>query len=190
MRCRHAGLGLAVVLAAGSAALAQGTSPARETPAAREQARLCERRNLAAGVEACRSALALGIGPERRAALREQLARHLVALEDWDALADHFRESVSLEPLDALAWQRLGLTLLFALHQTKEAVSALEQAVRLAPADAEARVALAQALATASRTGEAAAAFEEALRLDPQVLASRPAARAAFEAVRGGAGWP
>ena len=113
-----------------------------------------------------------------------------MALEDWDALADHFRESVSLEPLNALAWQRLGLTLLFALHQTQEAVSALEQAVRLAPADAEAQLALAQALAAAARPGEARAAFEAALRLDPQVLASRPAARAAFEAVRGGASWP
>jgi tetratricopeptide (TPR) repeat protein len=190
VRCRNACLGLALALAATAAAHAQGSSGTPESPAAREQARLCERRNLAAGAEACRSALALGIGPERRAALREQLARHLVALEDWDALADHFRQTVSLEPLNALAWQRLGLTLLFALGQVQEAVSALEQAVRLAPADAEGRVALAQALAAASRAGEAAAAFEEALRLDPQVLASRPAARAAYEAARGGAGWP
>jgi tetratricopeptide (TPR) repeat protein len=190
VRCRNGCLGLVLALAASSAALAQGKAPARESPAAREQARLCERLNLAAGAEACRSALVLGIGPERRAAIREQLARHLVALEDWDALADHFRESVRLEPLNALAWQRLGLTLLFALHQPQEAVSALEQAVRLAPADAEAQLALAQALTAAARPGEARAAFEAALRLDPQVLASRPAARAAFEAARAGASWP
>lgn len=190
MRCRYACLGLALALSASQEALAQAASPALETPAAREQARLCERLSLAAGAEACRSALALGIRSERRPALREQLGRHLVALEDWDALADHFREGVRLEPQGALAWQRLGLTLLFALHQVPEAVSALEQAVRLVPGDAEARVGLAQALAAAGRATDSAAAFEAALRLDPRVLDPRPAARAAFEAARGGASWP
>jgi tetratricopeptide (TPR) repeat protein len=188
--CRNTCLGLALALSASQEALAQAASPVLETPAAREQARLCERLNLAAGAEACRSALALGIRPERRAALRDQLARHLVALEDWDALADHFREGVRLEPQDALAWKRLGLTLLFALHQVPEALSSLDQAVRLAPGDAEARVGLAQALAAAARPVEAKAAFEEALRLDPRVLDPRPAARAAFEAARSGASWP
>ena len=177
-------------MAVASTALAQSPSPAGEPAAAREQARLCERLNLAAGAAACRSALALGIGPERRAALREQLARHIVALEDWDALAEHFREDVRLEPQSALGWQRLGLTLLFALHETQAALGALEQAVRLAPEDAEAHVGLAQALAAAARPVEAKAAFEAALRLDPLVLDGRPAARAAFEAARGGASWP
>lgn len=161
-----------------------------ETAAAREQARLCERLNLAAGAAACRSALELGIGPARRAALRDQLARHLVALEDWDALADHFREGVRLEPQSALAWQRLGLTLLFALHQPVEAASALAEAVRLSPADAEARLGLAQALVATGRAAEAAEAFAQALRQDPQALEGRPAARAAFEAVRRGESWP
>jgi len=181
---------LALALAVSTVARAEPPAPARESAAAREQARLCERLNLAAGAEACRSALALGIGPGRRAALREQLARHLVALEDWDALADHFRDGVRLEPQDALGWQRLGLTLLFALHQAKEALGALEEAVRLAPADAEARLGLAQGLAADGRTGESAATFEAALRLDPTVLDGRPAARAAFEAARAGASWP
>jgi tetratricopeptide (TPR) repeat protein len=181
------GLAIALSLALGTKARAQA---APESAAAREQARLCERRNLAAGAEACRAALALGIGPERRAAVRAQLARHLVALEDWDALAEHFREAVGLEPRDALGWQRLGLTLLFALHQPKQAVSALEEAVRLAPADADARLGLAQALAADGRVAESAAAFEAALRLDPAVLDGRPAARASYEAARAGASWP
>jgi len=171
-------------------ALTPPATAAEETAAAREQARLCERLNLVAGVDACRSALALGIGPERRAALRDRLARELVALEDWDALADHFREGVTLEPQNALAWQRLGLTLLFALHQAPEAVSALEEAVRLAPGDAEARVGLAQALVVAGRRAEAVTAFEAALGLSPQVLEGRPAASAALEAARRGADWP
>jgi hypothetical protein len=42
----------------------------------------------------------------------------------------------------------------------------------------------------AARPVEAKAAFETALRLDSLVLEGRPAARAAFEAARGGAGWP
>jgi tetratricopeptide (TPR) repeat protein len=169
---------------------AHAPAAAAETAEAREQARLCERRALAPGVEACRAALALGIGPQRRAAIREQLARHLVALEDWDALAELYREGVRLEPLSGVAWQRLGLTLLFALAQPAEAVSALEEAVKLAPQDAEARLGLAQALVAAGRTSEAAAAFEAALRLDPGALEGRPAARAALEAVRRGAAWP
>ena len=188
MRCIHALVGLA--LAVTSPGLAENAAPPAEPATAREQARLCERQNLAAGAAACRAALALGIGPQRRGPVREQLARHLVALEDWDALADHFRESVRLAPQDALAWQRLGLTLLFALHQPTEASSALAEAVRLAPADADARAGLAQALAVAGRSSEAIAAFETALQLDPLVLDGRPAARAALEAARRGAGWP
>lgn len=181
---------LSCLLLAASAPGAQDPPAPPETAAARAQARLCERLERASGADACRSALALGIAPERRAALREQLARHLVALEDWAALADHFREGVRLSPDDARGWRRLGLTLLFTLQQTKEAQSALEEAVRLAPADAEARLGLAQALAAAARPGEARAAFEEALRLSPVVLEGRPAARAAFEAARAGASWP
>jgi tetratricopeptide (TPR) repeat protein len=164
--------------------------PRGETAAAREQARLCERENLEAGALACRAALALGIGEERRGPVREILARHLVALERWDELADLLREGVQLEPARAEAWQRLGQTLLFALGQPGEAVAALEVAVGLAPADAPARVGLALALHAAGRSPEAAAAFEEALRLDPAVLDSRPAARAVREAIGRGEPWP
>ena len=169
---------------------AQAPVGAAETAEAREQARLCERRSLAPGVEACRRALALGIGPPRRAAIREQLARQLVALEDWDGLAELYREGVRLEPQSAVAWQRLGLTLLFALAQPAEAVSSLEEAVKLAPQDAEARLGLAQALVAHGRTSEAVAAFDAALRLDPKALEGRPAAQAALEAARRGAAWP
>jgi tetratricopeptide (TPR) repeat protein len=181
---------LLVHLPLGVLLAAQATVAPAETAEAREQARLCEKRSLAPGVEACRAALALGIGPPRRAAIREQLARQLAALEDWDALAELYREGVRLEPQSAIAWQRLGLTLLFALAQPAEAVSALEEAVKLAPQDAEARLGLAQALVAQGRGSEAAAAFEAALRLDPAALEGRPAAQAAFEAVRRGAAWP
>jgi tetratricopeptide (TPR) repeat protein len=171
-------------------AAAEGHAASAETAAAREQARLCEKLAGAPGVTACRQALQLGIAAPRRAAVCEQLARHLAALEDWDALADHFRESTSLAPQDAFAWQRLGLTLLFGLHQPSEAASALEQAVRLAPASADAHAGLAQALAASGRPADAAAQFAEALRLDPNVLDGRPAAQASYEAARRGAPWP
>ena len=187
---RGAALGLALI-AAGVAAAERETAPPRgETAAAREQARLCERENLEAGAAACREALNLGIGPARRGAVREKLTRHLVALERWDELAEVLRESVRLDPKSASAWQRLGLTLLFALGEAAEATGALEEAVRLAPGDAPARLGLALALHAAGRATEAAAAFDEALRLDPDVLTGRPAARAALEAARRGEPWP
>jgi tetratricopeptide (TPR) repeat protein len=164
--------------------------PGRETAAAREQARLCERENLEAGVEACRQALALGIGGARRPAVREMLARHLVKLERWDELADLLRETVRLDPADSAAWQRLGLTLLYGLDDRAEAEGALEQAVRLAPADAGARVSLALALQAAGRTADAVSALDQALELDAAVLDGRPAARAALDAARRGEAWP
>ena len=147
-RVRSLAVALAVALAARAAAGAEReTAAARgETPAAREQARLCERKNLEEGAAACRAALALGIGPERRGPVREMLAKHLVALEKWDELAELLREGVRLDPTSAAAWQRLGLTLLFALDEPAEATGALEEAVRLAPRDAPVRVGLALAL--------------------------------------------
>lgn len=163
---------------------------ARESAEAREQARLCERLNQEEGAVACRAALALGIGATRRDAIRQMLARHLVALEKWDALAEHYREDVRLEPQSAVAWERLGRTLLFALDQHAQAIAALEQAVRLAPAAAGPRVTLGLALAAEKRYPEAVASLREALRLEPAVLSGRPAARAALDAAERGQPWP
>jgi tetratricopeptide (TPR) repeat protein len=163
---------------------------AEETPQAREQAWLCERRDHEAGVEACRAALALGLGPERRAAVREILAKHLVSLERWSELAEHYREGVRLDPEAPEAWFRLGSVLLFALDEQAEALAALAEAARLAPADATIRSVLAIAQHSLGRYEEASASFDEALRLDPSVLEGRPAARAVREAARRGVPWP
>jgi tetratricopeptide (TPR) repeat protein len=188
---RGLGVFLGGALALAGAASAQGAVPPRgETAAAREQARLCEQLSREAGLRACRSARELGLSPERRGPVREKLAKYLVTLERWDELAELFRESVSLEPEDAASWQRLGWTLLFALNQPAEAVAALEQAARLAPKDASARLGLALALQGSGRPGEAVAAFEEAQRLDPAALEGRPAAQAALVAARNGESWP
>ena len=187
----RAALALTVALAASAVgAPPEAARPRGETPAAREQARLCERLNLEEGVAACRAALALGIGLDRRGPLREVLASHLVALERWDELVDLLRENVRLDPASASAWQRLGVGLLFALGEPAEAISALGEAVRLAPGDASFRVDLGLALQAGGRPQEAAVAMEEALRLDPSALDGRPAARAMLEAARRGETWP
>src|SRR5512147_1893312 len=161
---------------------AQAVTPARgETAAAREQARLCERLDGEEAVAACREALALGIGPARRGAVRQLLSLRLATLERWDELSALLRESVRLDPRDADSWRRLGDVLLFGLGQPADAVPALEEAVRLAPDDAHLRVDLAVALASAGRLPEAVAAAGEAARLDPTALESRPGARAVLD---------
>jgi len=175
------------LLATAPGPTAVATEGSRE---AREQARRCERENGEEGLEACRTALELGLSPARGRAVRELLARHLVSLERWSELADHYREGVRLDPQDARAWFRLGSTLLFAVDDAPEAVAALGEAARLAPEDAETRVALALALLALGRHAEATAQFDEALRLDSGVLDQRPAARTAREAARSGRGWP
>jgi tetratricopeptide (TPR) repeat protein len=191
-RQTHPGGGTKAAAIAVTLALASvGAAAAEpETAAAREQARLCERQNGEQGANACRKALALGIGPERRGPVRELLARHLVTLERWDELAGLFREDVRESPESAAAWQRLGLTLLFALDEPAEALAALEEAVRFAPTNAVARLGLGLAAYSAGHRQEARAALEEALRLDPNVLDARPAARAVLEAIRRGEPWP
>jgi tetratricopeptide (TPR) repeat protein len=169
---------------------AESAPPRGESAAAREQARLCERLDGEEAVAACRLALALGIGPPRRGAIRLLLSRRLAALERWDELAELLRESVRLDPADAIAWQRLGGVLLYGLGRFAEAVPALEEATRLAPEKALPRVDLAVALAAAGRLPEAVSAFEAAARLDPTVLDSRPAARAVLDDAREGRRWP
>jgi tetratricopeptide (TPR) repeat protein len=184
---------LAAALAASPAARAQGpvsAPPRGETAAAREQARLCERLDGDEAVAACRQALALGIGPARRGAVRQLLSLHLAALERWEDLAAVLGESVRLDPRDGVAWERLGGVLLFGLGRAAEAVPALEEAARLTPDDAALRVDLAVALAAAGRLMDAVAAFDEAVRLDPDALAARPAARAVLDAANQGSRWP
>jgi tetratricopeptide (TPR) repeat protein len=182
-------LQLAVLLASAVAASAGPLIP-EETREAREQARLCERLDEEDGVRACRLALALGLDPERRGPVRDVLAGHLVDLERWTDVADHYREDVRLAPDVAEGWTRLGSTLLFALNERAEALAALEVAARLDPGDASVRVLLAIARHALGRYDEATSAFDEALRLDPAVLDGRPVARAVREAARRGEPWP
>jgi tetratricopeptide (TPR) repeat protein len=190
-RAALAALALAAIVSAPSASAAPpAAAKGDDTPAAREQARLCERLDGKDALAACRQALALGIALPRRAAVRQLLARRLAALERWEDLAELLRESVRLDPADPEVWARLGAVLLYGLERPVEAVAALDQAARLAPDAAPPRVDLAVALASAGRLGESAAAFDAAEALDPAVLDSRPAARAVRDAARAGRRWP
>jgi len=164
--------------------------PRAETPAAREQARLCERLTGDEALAPCRQALALGIAEPRRSAVRQLLSRRLASLERWEELANLLRESVRLDPADADSWERLGALLLYGLGRPAEAVPALDQATHLAPGEAPSRLDLAVALASAGRLPEALAAFDAAEALDPAVFDDRPAARAVREAARAGRRWP
>src|SRR5262245_7018409 len=105
--------------------------PAVETPAARDQARLCEELPGEAGLDACRRALALGLSPARQGPVRELVARHLVSLERWEELGVHFAEDVRLHPENAAFQHRMGSNVLFALGRVEESLGPLQEAVRL-----------------------------------------------------------
>jgi tetratricopeptide (TPR) repeat protein len=178
------------LVAAGLVLAAASVVPAaRETPEAREQARLCEALTGEDAMAACRHALTLGLGQARLGSVRQMLARRLAAAERWPELVEHLREDVAAGPEDADVRLRLGSVLLFSLGRAEEAVAVLREAVRLDPSSAWAHALLALALSPQGQA-EAAAEFEEALRIDDTVLANRPAALEAYEAVRKGTAWP
>ena len=56
----------------------------KETAAAREQARLCEKLAGAESLAACQRAIALGLGPERLGPVRQLVARRLASLQRWE----------------------------------------------------------------------------------------------------------
>jgi tetratricopeptide (TPR) repeat protein len=161
-----------------------------EAPAAREQARLCEKLTGQESLAACRRATTLGLGPERLWPVRQIVARRLASLERWADLAEHLRGDVALRPEDAMVRLRLGSALLFALGRPADALVELAEAVRLAPDSATARGVLAVAQGQSGRPQEAALEFEAALRMDEHLLDHRPAMRAAYEAARIGQAWP
>jgi len=160
-----------------------------ESPAAREQARLCESRPAQAGLAACRRAIEMGLGPLRLEAVRELTARRLASLERWEELVEHFREGVARHPEDAAAQRRLGSALLFAVARPEEALGPLREAARLGT-DGEAQVLLGIALNALGRHQEAVAAFEDAERTDHGLIDRWPASRAVYEAARKAERWP
>lgn len=183
-------LGALLLAAPASGAGATGDHPPDGTLAAREQARLCEKLSGEESVAACRSALALGLGPGRAASVRQLLAFRLASLDRWDEVVVVYREAARLRPGDADAQLRLGAALLLAADRPEDALEPLREAARLRPADPRPHVLLGGAFNALGRHAEAVTAFEEALRIDPEALEGLPASRAALEAARRHEAWP
>jgi tetratricopeptide (TPR) repeat protein len=158
--------------------------------AAAVQARLCTRATGEAALAPCRKALELGLPLTRQPTIEATLASRLAALERWDEVIEVYRGAVSRRPADGPARIRLGAALLHMQDRAAEAEPELREAVRLRPEDAEAQVLLGNALALLGQAPEAISVFERGLRLDPTVLAQRPAAKAAYDAARRGEKWP
>ncbi len=156
---------------------------------ARRHAYLCSSLSREPAIAACRRALALGLSPRRAATAQLLLALNLSALQRWpEAVAAH-RERVRLRPDDAEAHWRLGDAILFGLSDPGEALAPLREAVRLKPDGAGAYGSLGSALAAVGRYAEAVAAFDRAQQIDPQFLASRPAAQRIYDAAKRGERW-
>jgi tetratricopeptide (TPR) repeat protein len=166
------------------------TRPHEEGPAARTEARACLEGEDEKSLEACRNALALGLRPEREAAVRQIIVLRLAAQQRWDDVVDTYRDEGARRPDDGEVHRRLGLVLLLALDRPLEAEAPLREAVRLQPHDAEAWLGMALALGAQGRGAEALAAFEAARTRDAGVLEDRPAAAAVYEAVKRGERWP
>lgn len=154
------------------------------------QARRCWDTPKEAGVEACRQALSLGQPEAREALVRQALATKLAALERWSEVVDVYRDAAGRRPRDPEVLFGLGRALLHIAGQADEAEAALRESLRLRPQHAAAWVELGTALAAQKRYPEAVTAFDEAVRLEPEVLARRPAARSTLEAARRGEPWP
>lgn len=174
-----------------SASVTRAASDPGASAAAREQERRCEEdEDRETAIVACREALRLGLREPRRSALRQLLELHLAEAERWDDLVLAYREDTSELPEDGLAWSRLGSALLYFKKDAPGAHAAFEKARKLRPEDPEILVGLGVCLNALAEHEAAATAFDEALRLEPEVLALRPAARAAYEASRHGERWP
>jgi tetratricopeptide (TPR) repeat protein len=171
-------------------ARAPATRPHEEGPAARAEARACLEEEGEKSLDACRNALALGLRPEREAAMRQVIVLRLAAQQRWDDVVDAYREEAARRPDDGEVQRRLGLVLLLALDRPQEAEAPLREAVRLQPDDAAAWLGIALALGAQGRGTEALPAFEAARTRDAGILEDRPAAAAVYEAVKRGERWP
>lgn len=161
-----------------------------ETAAAREQARICESATGEAAVTACQGALHLGLAPARAHAVRRLLGRRLAALARWPDVVALYREDGELRPLDAEAQLRLGEAVMFGMGDPRAAEPALRESLRIDPAQAKAHAALGLCLQAQGRWAEAVSELDAAATQDPTILDDRPAARAIYEAARGGSPWP
>ena len=122
--------------------------------------------------------------------MRVALARALAAAGAYAEAIAAYREAARITPDDPEGWLRLGEALLHLAGDPQGAIDELQVGLRIDPFSARGYGALAAALHAMGEFPEAAASFAEAVRLDPDYLASRPAAQELETASRRGAAWP
>ena len=144
----------------------------------------------AAGIAACRAALAAGPSARRAGVLRQVLASKLADLGRWEEVVAVYREAARGPAPEAQVFLRLGSALVLGVGRHAEAWPWLREAARLAPADPDPWGVLGAALSALGRGNEAATAFDEAVRRDPSWLEGRPASQAIADAARRGEPWP
>jgi Flp pilus assembly protein TadD len=163
---------------------------ASQSPEAIAATKTCLARADAAGVDACRKALALTQVPERRETLTQVLAEKLATLGRWEEASGAFEEVVRMRPRDAEARLGLAAAWLYGMGRAEDALAPLGAAADLLPDDPRPWIERGIALVALGRHAEAVTAFEEALRRDPSCLEARPAASEVLEAARDGKTWP
>lgn len=122
--------------------------------------------------------------------VRLALARGLARAGEYGGAVQAYRDAARVTPDDPEGWLRLGEALLHLAGDPQEAIDALQTGLRIDPESARGYGALGAVLHALGEFPEAAAAFAEAARLDPEFLASRPAAREMDEASKRGTAWP
>jgi tetratricopeptide (TPR) repeat protein len=159
-------------------------------PEAAIATKACLARGDAAGVDACRKALALTQAPERRETLTLVLAQKLATLGRWEEASGVYADVVRLRPRDAEARLGLAAAWLYGMGRAEDALAPLGEAADLLPDDPRPWIERGIALAALGRYAEAVAAFDDATRRDPSCLEARPAASQVLEAARHGSTWP
>ncbi|MEO5756714.1 MAG: tetratricopeptide repeat protein, partial [Mesorhizobium sp.] len=105
-------------------------------------------------------------------------------LHKWDAAAERYDRARIIEPGNAVYWLEYARCLQ-ALGKQKEALAALDTAVKLAPDNAEIYSALGDSYRGADRKPEAIAAYKKFLELDKTNAPSRPIIQRFIEILSG-----
>jgi tetratricopeptide (TPR) repeat protein len=162
---------------------------AYETRAARDGQRECFATLTDEAVPVCERALALGLTAGKASGVARRLAAlHARGLR-WEKAARAWGAVAAILPRDP-APRVAQANVLSLLGRQDQALALFEEALRLAPGDAEALLGAGTALARLGRTHEALARIQEAAQREPDLLERRPALAALVDALRAGKPWP
>jgi len=101
------------------------------------------------------------------------LATVVLNEEGWDAADREFRLAIDLKPSFADARQAYAVLCLAPMRRYEEAISQLQEAIRLNPKSAVHRTFLGQTLTYASKPDDATTAFNDAIDLEPDYIHAR-----------------